>query len=152
VKAITGFTFFLLFLAGLAFVMLQGRLTSEFGSPGGGAGLTGVTWRPVSFGNETIPEDADMYIRFEVDGSFKGHGGCNGFFGSLKQSDSGLEVGPMAATSMACDQVVMNREKAFLDAVQNTRDFRTGNGRMSLLDEGGREAVKFVAVSDGEAS
>ena len=93
-KAIVGFAFFLLFLAGIAFVMLQGRQMAKLG--GGGAELTGVSWRPV--GGAAVPDDSGMYVSFDVDGSIKGHGGCNGFFGSLQQSETGIEVGPLGST------------------------------------------------------
>jgi heat shock protein HslJ len=147
-KAIVGFALFLLFLAGIAFVMLQGRQLAQLGAPGGGAGLTGVSWRPVTVGSEAIPEDSGMYIRFEVDGSIKGHGGCNGFFGSLEQSESGLEVGPLGSTRMACPEPRMSREVAFLEAVQKTRNFKIASDRMSLLDEGSSVLAQFVAGAD----
>ena len=145
-KAILGFGFFLLFLAGIAFVMLQGRQLAQVG--GGGAELTGIAWRPVTVGGEPVPEDSGMYIQFEVDGSIKGHGGCNGFFGSLQQSESGIEVGPLGATSMACPGEIMDREMAFLEAVQKTTSFETGGDDMSLLDEASGVLAEFVAGAD----
>ncbi len=145
-KAIIGFGFFLLFLAGIAFVMLQGRQLAQVG--GGGAELTGIAWRPVTVGDEPVPEDSGMYIQFEVDGSIKGHGGCNGFFGSLQQSKSGIEVGPLGSTSMACPGEIMDREIAFLEAVQKTTGFESGGGNMSLLDEASGVLAEFVAGAD----
>jgi len=145
-KAMMGFGFFLLFLAGLALVMLQGRDMIQVG--GSGAEVTGVSWRPVSVGDDAIPEDAGLYLLFEVDGSIKGHGGCNGFFGSLQQSESGIEVGPLGATRMACPEKVMDREMAFLDAVQRTQGFESGGGSMSLLDEASDVLAEFVVGPD----
>ncbi len=144
-KSMMGFAFFLLFLAGIAFVMLQGREMIQVG--GSGAELTGISWRLVSVGDEAIPEDAGLTLRFEVDGSIKGHGGCNGFFGSLQKSDSGIEVGPLGATRMACPEPIMNRETTFMNAVQKLRDFRTTGDGMSLLDEDGNVLASFVAGS-----
>ncbi len=141
-KTIFGFAVFLLFLAGIALVMLQGRQMHAVG--GGGAEITGIGWRPVSVGDQAIPEDSGLSIRFEVDGSIKGHGGCNGFFGSLEQSDSGIAVGPLGSTRMACSEEVMSREMAFMDGVQKTRDFRSGKDGMSLLDEDGDVLVVLV--------
>lgn len=79
-KAIVGFGFFLLFLAGIALVTLKGRQMAEQSMSGGGAGLTGVSWRPAVIGSSLIAADSGMTISFDVDGSIKGHGGCNGFF------------------------------------------------------------------------
>ena len=144
-KAMMGFAFFLLFLAGIALVMLQGREMIQVG--GSGAELTGISWRLVSVGDEAIPEDAGLTLRFEVDGSIKGHGGCNGFFGSLQKSGSGIEVGPLGATRMACPEPIMNRETTFMNAVQKLRDFQSGGDGMSLLDEDGNVLASFVAAS-----
>jgi len=145
-KAMMGFGFFLLFLAGIALVMLQGRDMIQVG--GGGAAVTGISWRAVNVGDEAIPEDAGLTLLFEVDGSIKGNGGCNSFFGSLQQSDSGIEVGPLGGTRMACPEMIMNRETAFMNAVQRLRDFRTGGDGMSLLDEDGNVLARFVASDD----
>ena len=145
-KSMFGFAVFLLFLAGIALVMLQGRSMMSVG--GGGAELTGISWRPVSVGDQEIPEDSGLYVLFEVDGSIKGHGGCNGFFGSLEKADSGIAVGRLGATRMACPDEIMDREMAFMAAVQKTRDFRSGGDRMSLIDEGGSVLAVFVAGAD----
>ena len=145
-KAMMGFGFFLLFLAGIALVMMQGKQMIQVG--GGGVEVTGVNWRPVSVGDEEIPEDAGLYLLFEVDGSIKGNGGCNSFFGSLQQSDSGIEAGPLGGTRMACPETIMNRETAFMNAVQKLRDFQTGKDGMSLLDEDGNVLARFVAGDD----
>jgi heat shock protein HslJ len=147
-KATIGFAFFLLFLAGIALVMLKGRQMVQIGAPGGGAGITGINWHPVIVGNTQVPEDSGMFIRFEVDGSINGHGGCNGFFGSLEQTDSGIAVGRLGSTRMACPEPVMSREIAFLDVLQQTTDFMTGKETLRLLDEENRVIVELVADSD----
>lgn len=147
-KAIVGFGFFLLFLAGIAFVSLQGRQMAQFGMTGGGASLTGVTWRPVIVGEAQVPEGSGMFIRFEVDGSISGHGGCNGFFGSLEQTDSGIAIGPLGATRMACPEPIMSRETSYFEILQETASIMSGNGTMRLLNEENRVIVEFVAGTD----
>ena len=147
-KGLIAFGFFLLFLAGIAFVNLKGRQMAQLGAPGGGAEVTGVRWRPVMVGDDAIPDHSGMFIRFEVDGSIKGHGGCNGFFGSLEQTESGIGVGPLGATRMACPEPVMSREMTYLDAIQKTTGFDTGNDGMRLLDEDNEVLAEFVADSD----
>ena len=145
-KAILGFLLFILFLAGIAFVMLQGKQLAQLG--GSGAELTGITWQPVTVGGNAVRDGSGMFITFDVDGSINGHGGCNGFFGSLQQSESGIEVGPLGATRMACPEEIMDREMAFLDAVQKTRGFESGRDSMSLLDEDESILAEFVAAAD----
>lgn len=147
-KGIIGFAFFLLFLAGIAFVTLQGRHMAQIGASGSGVEVTGIRWRPVIVGDDAIPDDSGMFLQFEVDGSIKGHGGCNGFFGSLQQTESGVGVGPLGATRMACPESIMSREMTFLDAVQKTANFETAGDSMSLLDEGNNVLAEFVASNE----
>jgi putative lipoprotein len=144
-KAIVGFGFFLLFLAGIALVMLQGRQMAQKNLPGGGASLTGVSWRPAVVGAESMPEDSGMFVQFEVDGSFKGNGGCNLFFGSLEQSDSGVSIGPIGSTRMACPEPIMNRETAFITALQTTKQFELGRDSLQLLDSNRTLLVELIA-------
>lgn len=133
-KATVGFFFFLLFLAGLALVMLQGRQMGKQSMLGGGASITGTAWRPKVVGAESMPADSGMFVQFEVDGSIKGHGGCNSFFGSLEKTESGITVGPLGATRMACPDPVMRRETAFMNALQLTERFEAGQNSLQLLD------------------
>jgi heat shock protein HslJ len=147
-KAVVGFGFFMLFLAAIALVMLQGRQMAGIGAPGGGAGVTGISWRPVMVGSESIPQNSGMLIRFEVDGSIEGRGGCNEFSGALQQTESGVEVGPLASTRMACPGPIMSRERAFFDALQRTKNLKTTSDGMSLLDENSDTIVEFVADAE----
>ena len=143
-KAIVGFAFFLLFLAGFAFVMMFGRETAEQNMAGGGASLTGVHWRLVSMAGDSIAEESGIFVSIDVDGSVKGHGGCNGFFGSLEKTQTGLEFGPLGATRMACPEPIMSREMDFLEALQETRQFLSDSDGMRLLDAQGKVVAKFV--------
>ena len=142
-KAIVGFAFFVLFLAGIAFVTMQGKQLGQLGSSG--AEITAIKWRAVSIGDEAIPANSGIYIRFEVDGSIEGNAGCNGIFGSLEQRDSGVGVGPLGTTRMACPDPIMSREMSFIDAVQKTASFQSTSDSLSLLDEESDVLVEFVA-------
>jgi heat shock protein HslJ len=143
-KAIVGFAFFLLFLAGFAFVMMLGREAAEQNMAGGGASLTGVHWRLVSVSGDTIAEESGMFLSIDVDGSVKGHGGCNRFFGSLEMADAGLKFGPLGATRMACPEPIMNREMEFFEALQETRQFRSDSDGMHLLDAQDKALANLV--------
>ncbi len=147
-KGLLGFGFFLLFLAGIALVSLQGRQMARIGASGSGAEITGIRWRPVMVGDDAMPDDSGMFIRFDDDGSMKGHGGCNGFFGSLQQTESGIGVSALVATKMACRKTVMSRETVFMNAVQKTTNFESGKDSMHMLDEGNVVVAEFVASPD----
>jgi len=132
----------LIALVFLAFMLF--KLQARMSSATTGIEFTGIDWRPTSIAGESVPDDTDQLVRFEVDGSISGHGGCNRFFGSLKSVDGGIEVGPLGATRMACPELTMSRELAFLDAVQKTRSFDFRKERLRLLDEKGDELAALV--------
>lgn len=146
-KAMLGFFFFVLFLAGLALVMLQGRQMAQQNLPGGGAGLTGVKWRPTFIGADAIPADTELFVQFGVDGSINGHGGCNRFFGSLEKSDTGVSIGALGSTRMACEESIMTLETAFMDALQNTAKFELGDQRLVLLNPDDKLLIEFQGVA-----
>jgi heat shock protein HslJ len=146
-KAMMGFGFFLLFLAGIALVMLQGREMARQNTPGGGASMTGIEWRPTLLGTDEIAADSEMFVSFAVDGSIKGHGGCNKFFGSLQTTDDGLSVGELGATRMACPAEIMDRETAFMTALQDTTQFEMGGNGLQLLGAGNVLLAELVATN-----
>lgn len=133
-KSMFGFFVFLLFLAGIAFVMLQGRQMAQKNLPAGGAELVGVKWRPDYIGANSVANDAELFIQFGIDGSINGHGGCNKFFGSLEKSDSGIVMGPLGATRMACPEPIMKLETEFMSALQSTEKFQLSGEKLILVD------------------
>jgi heat shock protein HslJ len=146
-KAIMGFGFFLLFLAGIALVLLQGREMARQNMPAGGIGITGKSWRPAVLGGEQLPVDSGLYVSFAVDGSISGNGGCNNFFGSLEKSDNGLSVGQLGATRMACAKGIMQREQAFLQALQDSTRFESGENRLQLLNSRDHLLAELVLIN-----
>ena len=144
-KSMFGFGVFLLFLACIALVMLQGR---QMSIGGGGVELTGVHWRAVSVGDQEIADDSGVFIQFEVDGSVSGNSGCNNFFGSLEKSGSGVGMGQLGSTRKACPGPAMSLEATFLEAITQTKDIKSGGGKMRLLDGDGDVLAEFVAGAD----
>ncbi len=144
-KAIMGFGFFLLFLAGIALVMLQGREMAGQNMPGGGVSMTGIEWRPTLLGANEIATDSGMFVLFEVDGSITGNGGCNNFFGSLQTTEGKLSVGELGSTRMACPPDIMENETAFLKALQDTTQFEMGKNSLQLLGPSNALLAELVA-------
>ena len=144
-KGILGFAFFLLFLAGITLVMMQGKEMARQNMPGGGLSMTGTTWRPTVVGSEELPVDSGMFVEFSVDGSINGNGGCNTFFGSLQKKDDGIVVGELGSSRMACPAKIMDREVAFMQALQNAVVFETGNDRLQLVDDAGVMLADLVS-------
>ena len=144
-KGVVGFLFFLLFLAGFFLVFLQGKQLANQNLSAGGAKLTGVRWRPIYIGAEAIPQEAGLYVQFEHDGSINGHGGCNAFFGSLEETESGVTVGPLGSTRKACAEAVMRREDAFLESLQETTGVELAGNRLTCLNADRKLLVELVA-------
>ena len=113
--------------------------------PGGGLNMTGTTWRPTVVGSEELPVDSGMFVEFSVDGSINGNGGCNSFFGSLEKKDDGIVVGELGSSRMACTGKIMDREVAFMQALQNAVVFETGNDRLQLVDDAGVMLADLVS-------
>lgn len=145
-KAIMGFGFFLLFLAGIALVMLQGREMARQNLPGGGAGITGQQWRPVIIGADEVPADSGLFVVFAVDGSINGNGGCNNFVGSFESGDDGVSVGPLASTRMACPEEIMNRDDAFTRAISEVHHFEVRSNSLQLLSADNLLLAELVAA------
>ena len=144
-KSMMGFFFFLLFLAGIALVMMQGREMARQNLPGGGAAMTGIEWRPTLLGADEIATDSGLFVLFTVDGSIKGNGGCNNFFGSLQTTGGALSVGELGASRMACPPDIMDRETVFMKALQDTTRFEMGENSLQLLGAGDVLLAELVA-------
>lgn len=149
-KAIVGFTFFLLFLAGFAFVAMQGARQMTPDGDSTQAALTAAAWRPLSIGAEPIPADTVMIVRFEDDGKLSGHAGCNRFFGSYALTDGRLEIGPLGMTKMACPEPAMSRETAFVGALEEARRFAVILGGLTLQGDDGQVLAQLAAADAGD--
>ena len=149
-KSVVGFGFFLLFLAGIALVMLQGREMARQNLPGGGSGMAGIEWRPVAIGETAIDPNTSMVVRFTVDGSVNGNSGCNNFFGSLETTEDGVKMGQMGSTRMACPPEVMELEDMFLDALQATAKFSMSQDSLQMLSADDEILAEFVASGESE--
>ena len=145
-KATIGFGFFLLFLAGLALVMLQGREMARQNVPGGGAAITGKNWQPTVIAGRRTPGDIKMFVHFAVDGSVNGNAGCNQFSGSLESTENGVSMGRLAATRKACPPAEMELEATFMNALQSTAGFELSLGTLQLLDEQGDLLAELIVA------
>jgi len=145
-KASAAFIFFLLFLAGLAFVNLydmRGSADQVVSTPDQ---LTDVAWRPIRLGEMAIEDGTPMFLQFNGDGRIIGHAGCNRLFGNYRFEDGQLIFGMVGATRMACGEPTDSFELAFLEALDGTRSGARVDDRLALRDGEGHTAVRFVAI------
>lgn len=74
--------------------------------------------------NGEVPKTKAPKFTIDVEGSsFNGNSGCNSIFGAATISDKNIEFGNLASTEMYCDEEIMDTERAFFDALNNTGSY-----------------------------
>lgn len=145
-KASVAFIFFMLFLAGIAFVNLRGMQENAVTAVESLDQLTHSAWRPDRLGEMRLDDATDMYVQFESDGQLGGHAGCNRFFGSYDFVDGTIEIGPLGATRMACPEPAMSFEISFLDALQSAKTLTAANNRLEFRNDQGDMVLRTVSI------
>jgi len=145
-KASVAFIFFMLFLAGVAFVNLRGMQDQSTSEVVTAETLSASAWLPERLGEMTLAEGTGMWIRFGTDGNISGHGGCNGFFGSYELTVEGLKIGPLGATRRACPEPAMSFEMSYLEALQSVASAAASGSRLTLRNAQGDTLIRFVAT------
>jgi len=145
-KASVAFIFFMLFLAGLAFVNLRGMQDQSGSTDATLEELTSSAWRPQRLGEMRLDDTTEMYVQFEADGQVSGNAGCNRFFGSYELLDEKLAIGPLGATRMACPEPAMSFEITLLELLQSSTTAVTANERLALRNNQGDTIVRLVAI------
>ena len=147
-KGVVGFLFFMLFLAGFALVLLQGRQSAEVNLGAGAASWAGADWRLVTIGAETVAPNSELTVRFVAVGGVTGFAGCNEFSGSLQRTGTQLVVGPLRSTRRACADEVMQREAEFLKALESTASIEAEAGELRITDANGERLLLLRRVAD----
>lgn len=143
--------FFSLFAASL--VLLAGAGCAGSRAPDAsavseGSSFTGLTWRLAAFGkaaqNERPAEEGAITARFSEDGRVSGSAGCNRYFGRYERSEARLSISQVGATRKACPPPVMEREQAYLTALDAVAGWTRRAGRLDLLDASGERLLRFT--------
>ena len=150
-KAAFAFIFFMLFLAGLAFVNLRGVQEQSDARNATPAEISASAWRPTHIGDMRLDGDSEMFVQFEAGGQLRGHGGCNRFFGSYELEDGALQVDPLGSTRMACPDPAMSFEISFMEALQTPANASFFGDKLVLRTAQGVITVRFTAVDRIEA-
>ena len=145
-KAAFAFIFFMLFLAGIAFVNLKGVQEQSDARTATPTEISASAWRPTHIGEMRLDDDSEMFVQFETDGQLRGHGGCNRFFGSYELEDGSLRVGPLGSTRMACPDPAMSFELSFMDALQTPANASFFGNKLVLRTTEDVITVRFTAV------
>jgi heat shock protein HslJ/uncharacterized lipoprotein NlpE involved in copper resistance len=106
--------------------------------------LDGTAWTLVELTGHPLVPNATATIRFET-GRVQGSDGCNTYSGPYATTGGGFRLsGGLVSTRRACPEPVMKQADAFLAALAKARSTRVGDGRLSLLDEGGSVLASFA--------
>lgn len=106
------------------------------------APILDIVWRAESIRGEAVVENADSTLSIEQDMRAGGRGGCNSYFAQAALEGRRLRFSAVAATRMACQSAeVTEQETSFFAALAATRFWRLRDGRLILLDAGGRDIV-----------
>ena len=143
-KGTLAFIFFMLFLAGIAFVNLRGMQDGV--AVTSAEQVLDVGWRPTHIGEMDVDEETKMTLQFESNGRIGGHGGCNRFFGSYVIEESGLSVSMVGSTRMACPGSDESMEIAYLEILGETRSAARLDERLALKNADGATIARFVAI------
>ena len=143
-KGTVAFIFFMLFLAGIAFVNLRGM--QEGAQITSAEQLVDVAWRPTHIGEMAVDEQTSMTLQFDPDGRINGMGGCNRFFGSFEFVDGNLSVGMVGSTRMACTGTDGSLEISYLEALGATRSAARLEDRLAIKDGDDTTIARFVAI------
>jgi len=145
-KAAFAFIFFMLFLAGIAFVNLKGAQEQTGASQATPAEISIPAWRPTHLGEMRLEDDSEMFVQFEEDGQLRGHGGCNRFSGSYELDDGLLQAGPLRSTRMACPEPAMSFEISFMEALQTPSNASVVGNKLVLRTAQDVLTIRFTAI------
>lgn len=99
-----------------------------------------VTWQAESIGGKPVVESAQTTLSIASDMRAGGRGGCNSYFAQAALNGESLRFSAVAATRMACSEAeVGEQEASFFAALASTRFWRLRDGKLVLLDSGGRD-------------
>lgn len=111
--------------------------------------LEGTSWklRAFSLVDEWIEPMAgtELTVMF-AEGQASGGAGCNSYFGSYTAENGSIDLGPLGATRMMCEENVMNQESSFLANLAEAQSYLIDENGLTIQLGGGAELV-FDAVT-----
>lgn len=100
-------------------------------------GASGVVWRLETL--DGSPFEKRATVEFPEPGKIAGQAPCNRYFGEQRAPYPWFEVGPLAATRMACPD--LDAEQQFLSALSNMTQAEVAGDVLVLRNEDGQEMV-----------
>lgn len=112
--------------------------------------LTGADWNVTNYNNGKeavvgLAADTKITLNFGTDGMVSGNSGCNTYSGGYTNTETTLQVEPLASTRMFCEKPagVMDQEALYLLALQNAATYEISGNTLTIRDASG--AMQVVA-------
>jgi len=96
--------------------------------------LEGTSWTLIAY-RKTRPIAGTTITAMFQDGQVSGSAGCNSYRGPYTVSGSGISVGALASTKIACldPEGAMAQETLFLELLQKAQTFRLSDGQLQVF-------------------
>lgn len=122
--------------------IIAGALALAFSGPAlaqeEGDGPLTARWVATELNGKPVAGPTLDYTTDKVSGT----GGCNQFSGSISIEDDAVQIGPLAATKMACADK-SDVEVQYFSALEAARSFVVDGDTLTLKAEDGHDLVKF---------
>jgi heat shock protein HslJ len=97
--------------------------------------LTGISWRLTSLNGQAVLPDTFINAEFDDGGNVGGTNGCNRYSGPYQAGSSSISIGPLMSTMMACPDMVMEQEQAYMTALQSASTYKIKGNVLELRGE-----------------
>jgi len=108
--------------------------------------LAGTAWVVEDLEGRGVIDDLRSTLEFPEVGRAAGDLGCNRFTATVRQSDTALEFGPVAATRRMCPPAIMDQEDRYARVLEATRGARVEGPYLFLLDEAGAKLARLTRM------
>lgn len=99
------------------------------------ADLDGTAWRLVELGaDQPLLPDSEITLAFDA-GQVSGSAGCNAYSAALSTPEElpqSLAVGPIAVTTLLCEEPIASQEATYLDLLRNAVAWRYDFGQLAI--------------------
>ncbi|MEL7038017.1 MAG: META domain-containing protein [Cyanobacteria bacterium J06592_8] len=125
-------------------------------TPASEPSLDGTSWVLVNWSGENttnLSETTEPITANFVEGQLKGSASCNRYIASYKVEDRQLKITPAATTRKACMGDIMDREFAYLRALEAVQDYEIneqGQLEISYTAETGSGVLTFAPQTTGQ--
>jgi heat shock protein HslJ len=116
--------------------------------------LKNTSWQLMATGQSLPKTEKPITLTFSENNRLAGSSGCNRYMGSFKVTGNQFEVkSPLASTRMACPEVLMKREKQFLEALSAAKSYQiNAKGELEIQygSEKGNNILRFSPTKTSE--